>query len=97
LLNFRFSAGHHFVEGKPDPMPIPQPNPADSRRQPLPWYAITIGAGAMLLAAPLLLRPFPDSFVNGSSALVVFAVGAAAIAVILWACGTQQNVIDLVN
>jgi hypothetical protein len=63
----------------------------------LPWYAITIGAGAMLLAAPPLLRPFPDSFVNGRSALVVFAVGAAAIAVILRACATQQNVIDSVN
>ena len=35
----------------------------------LPWFAIVIGGGAVLLAAPLLLRPFPDRFVNGMRAL----------------------------
>lgn len=39
----------------------------------LPVYAAVIGGGAMLLAAPLLLQPFPDSFVNGRSALLTFA------------------------
>jgi hypothetical protein len=51
----------------------------------LPWYAVTIGGGGMLLAAPLLLRPFPDRFVNGRAGLVTFAAGATAVAIILWA------------
>jgi hypothetical protein len=51
----------------------------------LPWYAIVIGGGAMLLAAPLLLRPFPDRFVNGRAGLVVFAAAATAVALLLWA------------
>jgi hypothetical protein len=51
----------------------------------LPWYAIVIGGGAVLLATPLLLRPFPDWFVDGRAGLWVFAAGALAIALILWA------------
>jgi len=39
----------------------------------VPWYATVIGGGAVLLAAPLLLRPLPDAFVNGRGALFVFA------------------------
>src|SRR5262245_3329787 len=31
----------------------------------LPWHLQVIGGGAMLLFAPLLLQPLPDSFVNG--------------------------------
>src|ERR1700737_634859 len=31
----------------------------------VPWYAAVIGGGAVVLAAPLLLRPLPDAFVNG--------------------------------
>ncbi|BAT61341.1 hypothetical protein GJW-30_1_03898 [Variibacter gotjawalensis] len=46
----------------------------------LPWYASIIGAGGVLLATPLLLQPFSDSFVNGRSALLVFSGIAAAIA-----------------
>jgi hypothetical protein len=51
----------------------------------LPWSAIIIGGGAMLLFVPLLLRPLPDRFVNGYSALIAFASGAALAALILWA------------
>ncbi len=51
----------------------------------LPWSASIISAGAVLLAAPLLLRPFPDRFVNGSTALIVFAAGALLAAFGLWA------------
>ena len=51
----------------------------------LPWPAITIGGGAMVLFAPLLLRPVPDRFVNGLAALLAFAAGAATAALILWA------------
>ena len=37
----------------------------------LPWPATVIGAGAAVVAAPLLLRPLPDAFVNGPAALAV--------------------------
>lgn len=38
----------------------------------VPWYAAVIGGGFMLLVAPYVLIPFPDRFVNGRAALVVF-------------------------
>ena len=50
----------------------------------LPWPALVIGAGAMLLFAPLILRPFPDAFVNGRRALLIFSAGTAAFAALLW-------------
>jgi hypothetical protein len=50
----------------------------------LPWYAIAIGAGMVLLATPLLLRPLPDWFVNGPAGLLTFAGGAAVSAIIVW-------------
>ena len=53
----------------------------------LPWPAIVIGGGAMLLAAPLLLRPFPDRFVNGPAGLATFAMSALGTAVLFWATG----------
>jgi hypothetical protein len=40
----------------------------------LPLYVAVIGGGAMLLIAPILLRPFPDSFVNGRAALLAFTL-----------------------
>lgn len=39
----------------------------------LPLYASVIGGGAMVLAAPLILQGFPDTFVDGRSGLVAFA------------------------
>src|SRR5262245_36846871 len=39
----------------------------------VPLSAAAIGGGAMLLLAPLLLQPLPDSFVNGRRGLLVFA------------------------
>jgi len=53
----------------------------------LPWPAIVIGGGAMLLAAPLLLRPFPDRFVNGLAGLTTIAMSALGTAVLFWAAG----------
>ena len=50
----------------------------------LPWYAIAIGAGMVLLATPLLLRPLPDWFVNGRAGLLTFAGGAAMSAIVMW-------------
>lgn len=38
----------------------------------LPWTWAVIVGGGMLLLAPLVLQSFPDSFVDGRSALIVF-------------------------
>jgi hypothetical protein len=45
------------------------------------------GAGAILLAAPLLLRPFPDRFANGLAGLATFAMSALGAAILFWAAG----------
>ena len=50
----------------------------------LSWPGIIIGGGAMLLAAPLLLRPFHNSFVNGPMSLLAFATGGVVVAFCLW-------------
>ena len=42
------------------------------------------GGGAMLLAAPLALQPFPDWLVNGRAGLVLFAVVALGAALAMW-------------
>ncbi len=52
--------------------------------QALPWYATVIGAGTALLFTPLLLRPLPDSFVDGRRGLLAFAAGAVALAGLMW-------------
>jgi hypothetical protein len=48
----------------------------------VPLYAAAIGGGAMLLAAPLVLRPLPDSFVNGRGGLLFFAAVALCLVLI---------------
>jgi hypothetical protein len=40
--------------------------------QRVPLYAAVIGGGAMVLIAPLLLQPLPDSFVDGRRGLLTF-------------------------
>ena len=52
--------------------------------QALPWYAVVIGGGVVLLFAPLLLQPMPDSFVNGRRGLLAFAAGAVVFAALMW-------------
>jgi hypothetical protein len=47
------------------------------RHVPLP--AAVIGGGAMVLIAPMLLQPLPDSFVNGRRGLVAFTGVAIAL------------------
>jgi hypothetical protein len=49
----------------------------------LPSSWAVIGAGIAMLAAPLLLRPLPDAFVNGRAALVTFASASALLALAL--------------
>jgi hypothetical protein len=48
----------------------------------LPLYAAVIGGGAMVLIAPLLLQPLPDSFVDGRRGLVAFCALALGLALI---------------
>jgi hypothetical protein len=50
----------------------------------LPWHAALIGGGAMVLFAPLLLQPLPDSFVDGRRGLVVFGATAVVVAGLMW-------------
>jgi hypothetical protein len=49
----------------------------------LPWPAAVIGAGLVLLAAPLLLRAMPDQLVDGHAALIVCAAAATLFASVL--------------
>ena len=46
----------------------------------VPLYAAVIGGGLMVLVAPLLLQPLPDSFVDGKRALLSFAAVGTALA-----------------
>jgi hypothetical protein len=51
----------------------------------VPWSAAIIGGGVALLAAPLVLRWFPDRFVDGRGAPLVFAgIGAALALLLMW-------------
>jgi hypothetical protein len=51
----------------------------------VPWYAAIISGGFALLAAPLGLRRFPDSFVDGRGAPLAFAgIGAALGLLLIW-------------
>jgi hypothetical protein len=53
----------------------------------VPWYAAVIGGGFAILAAPLVLRQFPDRFVDGRGSLVSFAATGALLALLLvWLC-----------
>lgn len=48
----------------------------------LPTYAAIIGGGFMVLIAPLLLQPCPDTFVNGRRGLLTFALAGAVLAAV---------------
>ena len=48
------------------------------------WPAVVIGGGAAVLFAPLLLRPLPDSFVDGRRGLLVFTLAAVLCSALLW-------------
>jgi hypothetical protein len=49
----------------------------------MPWPAAVIGGGAAILAAPLVLRPLPDRFVNGRAGLLAFTGAAVLLALAL--------------
>jgi hypothetical protein len=48
----------------------------------LPLYAAVIGAGCMILIAPLILQPLPDRFVDGRCGLLVLAFLGLGLAII---------------
>jgi hypothetical protein len=48
----------------------------------LPISAAVIGGGLMVLVAPLLLQPLPDSFVDGRRGLVTFVALGTALALL---------------
>ena len=48
----------------------------------LPISAAVIGGGLMVLVAPLLLQPLPDSFVDGRRGLVIFVALGTALALL---------------
>lgn len=52
--------------------------------QLIPWYAAVIGGGLMILAAPYVLQPFPDSFVDGRAALLICTAVAVGLDVTAW-------------
>jgi hypothetical protein len=49
----------------------------------LPWQGLIIAGGLAVLSAPVVLQQFPDRFVDGRSALLTFAAGAAVCALLL--------------
>ena len=48
----------------------------------VPLYAAVIGGGLMMLIAPLLLQPLPDSFVDGKRGLLIFAAAGSVLALV---------------
>ena len=50
----------------------------------IPWYAAVIGAGVMVLLAPLILQLFPDRVVDGRAALIGFATIETILALMLF-------------
>jgi hypothetical protein len=48
-----------------------------------PWPALVLGGGGALLLAPITLQLFSDRFVDGRGALISFAGGAIAAAVLI--------------
>ncbi len=49
----------------------------------VPWYALVIGGGLMMLITPLLLPNFSDKFVDGRGSLLTFSCGAILLSVAL--------------
>jgi len=49
----------------------------------IPWYAAVIAGGLAILAAPLVLQQFSDSFVDDRGSLLSFAGASVAFAIML--------------
>jgi hypothetical protein len=59
----------------------------------IPWYAAVIAGGLAILAAPLVLQQFSDSFVDDHRALLSFAGASIALAIILLLFATNRLVL----
>ena len=60
----------------------------------IPWYAAVIAGGLAILAAPLVLQEFSDSFVDDHRSLLSFAGTSAALAVILLLLARNRGVLQ---
>jgi hypothetical protein len=49
----------------------------------VPWYALVIGGGAMVLITPLLLPNFSDKFVDGRGSVLTFSSAAVSLSMAL--------------
>ncbi len=51
----------------------------------VPWYALVIGGGMMVLITPLVLRVFSDEFVDGRASVLAFSsLAVAACGALAW-------------
>jgi hypothetical protein len=56
----------------------------------IPWYAAVIAGGLAILAAPLVLREFSDSFVDDHRSLLSFAGASVVLAMMLLLLTTNR-------
>ena len=59
----------------------------------IPWYAAVIAGGLAILAAPLVLQQFSDSFVDDRGSLLSFAGASVAFAIMLLLLATNRVVL----
>src|SRR5690242_7724955 len=59
----------------------------------IPWYAAVIAGGLAILAAPLVLQEFSDSFVDDHRPLLSFAGASVALTIILLLFATKPVVL----
>jgi len=59
----------------------------------IPWYAAVIAGGLAILAAPLVLQEFSDSFVDDHRSLLSFAGASVVLAMMLLLLATNRVVL----
>jgi hypothetical protein len=59
----------------------------------IPWYAAVIAGSLAILAAPLVLQEFSDSFVDDHRSLLSFAGASAALTIMLLLLATNRVVL----
>jgi len=59
----------------------------------IPWYAAVIAGGLAILAAPLVLQEFSDSFVDDRRSLLSFVGASVALAIMLLLLATNRVVL----
>jgi ABC-type phosphate transport system permease subunit len=56
----------------------------------IPWYAAVIAGGLAILATPVVLQKFSDSFVHDRGSLLSFAGASVALAIMLLWLATSR-------